>query len=75
MLGVTTLSKFACDNCGSISVILPTELIDSALVRCGGCGREYGRWREFKQEVDQIISAEPHGMNGNNHHLQGGLDS
>lgn len=75
MLGVTTLSKFACDDCGSISVILPAELIDSAFVRCSGCGREYGPWREFKQEVEQIISAEPRPMNGNNHHFQVRSDS
>lgn len=75
MSGVTTLSNFACENCDSVSVILPTELIDSAFVRCSGCGREYGCWGEFKQEVEQIISAEARRLNGNNHHFQLRLDS
>ncbi|MFN3671019.1 MAG: hypothetical protein ACK4VM_03815 [Bosea sp. (in: a-proteobacteria)] len=67
MLGVVTLSKFACDNCGSVSVVLPEELIESAFVRCSGCGREFGRWGQFKQEVERIISAQPRGMNGSAH--------
>ena len=75
MLGVTTLSNFACDNCGSISVILPAELIESALVKCSGCGREYVCWGEFKQEVEQTLSGEPRRMNGNNHYFQVRPDS
>lgn len=67
MFSVATLSKFACDRCGSISVILPSELNDSAFVRCGGCGRDYGCWAQFKQEVDRIISAEHRPMAGSEH--------
>jgi hypothetical protein len=58
MLGVATMLNFACDGCGSVSVILPLELVDTATVRCSGCGREHGCWAQFKERVERIISAD-----------------
>ena len=49
---------FACDDCGSVSLTLPDELVDAALVRCSRCGHVFGCWAEFKQVVEQIIAGE-----------------
>ena len=64
MLGVAILSNFSCRECGCVTVILPAELTDSATVRCGGCGVEYGCWAQFKDDAKQIVSAAPPGLNG-----------
>lgn len=65
MLGVALMSTFACHDCGSISIILPADLTDSARVMCSGCGRDYGCWSQFKQDAERIISAEsPQRLNG-----------
>lgn len=39
---------FACPSCGSPSIALPEILDDEAVVHCGRCAAEVGRWGPFK---------------------------
>ena len=39
---------FACDRCGSPSVVLPEVFDDVCEVRCGACGKWLMTWKDFK---------------------------
>jgi hypothetical protein len=50
--------QFACNACGSPSVLPPATLEENALVHCGGCGACIGTWQEFKHRAGRAILAE-----------------
>lgn len=58
MGGFALLSNFACDTCGSPSIMLPGDICDSSSVCCSGCGVALGSWSDLKRQARQIIDAE-----------------
>lgn len=58
MGGFALLSNFACDHCGSPSIMLPDCPADQSLIRCSGCGGELGSWGGFKARARQVIMDE-----------------
>lgn len=58
MSGFALLSNFACETCGSPSIVLPEQLNDQAGITCSGCGSTLGTWGGLKMRARQIIMAE-----------------
>jgi hypothetical protein len=58
MNGFALVSNFACDRCGSPSIMLPENLEDAAPIRCSGCGVELGTWGVFKERARRLIMAD-----------------
>lgn len=58
MGGFALHSNFACDTCGSPSIMLPGDICDKAAVRCSGCGQALGSWADLKRQARHVIDAE-----------------
>ena len=56
--GSAVVSKFACQVCTGVAVILPTLIEDDGLVCCRDCGHEIGTWASFKDAAKTAIFAE-----------------
>ncbi|MDJ1160172.1 hypothetical protein QNA08_18320 [Chelatococcus sp. SYSU_G07232] len=51
-------AEFACESCGSNSIVLPDVLTDDAAITCSGCGAALGSWRTFKDRVKRVVAAD-----------------
>ncbi len=58
MSGFALVSNFACEACGSPSIMLPETLTDGAAIHCSGCGHELGTWGAFRERAKRLIMAD-----------------
>ncbi len=62
MTTVPAKAQFSACECGSPSIVIPSEIVDEAPVSCGGCSRVIGSWLGYKSFVSRSITLEAHGL-------------
>ncbi len=51
-----SVPAFECDDCGSVSIEIVGPMHDLAPVKCCGCGRDFGPWDFFADDLQRHLA-------------------